>query len=94
MAADWLKDYYGKAFNELTPDVVKEGRNYAIVRLIGSNKNRAFSAIGYVLVKKNGRHGATPHQSLYEGVPSLVEFQGMVDKLNQAEARFTTDRSS
>jgi hypothetical protein len=84
MSAQWLKMYYGKDFDVLNPEVVKEGKKWAIVKL-NRHASRGFSSIGYVLIKKNGTHAASHYHSLHEGVPTKEAMDMMYKRLAEAE---------
>lgn len=78
---DWLQQYYGPDFDLLNPAVVQEGQDWAIVRLQKQGKTPGFSNIGYVLIRKLGRHTLTPHISLHEGVADETHLQKMQQTL-------------
>ncbi len=86
MANDqWLKTYYGKDFDFLNPELVKEGKKWAIVKLT-RQATKGFSSIGFVLIKKNGSHLSSNYQSLHEGPPTKEAFALMEKKLVAADA--------
>lgn len=76
MAEKWLKDYYGKDFNSLSPLLVMDGNVVAVVKLT-RKASRGFNRVGYVLIKKNGRHNASDHIVLHEGVASKEDLETM-----------------
>jgi hypothetical protein len=87
MIPQWLKNYYGNAIDSFNPVVVSEGNRFAIVRIVAeANKKLGHSQLGYVLLKKSGRHMATPHKSLHEGVAGADELLKMQKALEAAEA--------
>lgn len=76
----WLQTYYGTDWSSrLHPTVFRDGQEYAIVRLSDG------AQVGFVLVRKNGRHGVTPQQSLHEGPPSAEDLDRMEKKLRQVD---------
>lgn len=83
---DYLKRYYGEKFKTLNPSVLREGIKYAVVRLFPGEAVPGFPATSYVLILKNGRHGASVEKSLFEGTPTDTDIQRMVRALNFAEA--------
>jgi hypothetical protein len=82
----WLSDYYGASCQYLNPIVVQEGKQWAIVRLMKAAKTPGYSSVGYVLIKKTGRHIATPHFSLHEGVAQEADLQRMQKALQEKDA--------
>jgi hypothetical protein len=85
MPAQWLRTYYGKDFDFLNPEVIKEGKKWAIVKL-NRHASRGFSSIGYVLIKKNGTHAASKYHSLHEGIPTKEAMDMMYKRLAEADA--------
>lgn len=83
---EWLKRYYGSDLETLNPSIVFEGKKFAVVCLKRSSTLRDHSSIGYVLIKKTGRHNASIQQSLSEGVPSAEKMVSMRSALEQAES--------
>ena len=87
MTPKWLKDYYGKNFDSFKPEVFLDGNKFAVVKISGqADKSLGHSNIGYILVNKSGRFGATPHRPLYEGVAGALQLQLM------KQALATTDK--
>lgn len=84
---EWVKSYFGeKKSKELNPSVIEEGKKYAIVRIQDMGQKVGFSKVGFILVKMSGRHGASPHDSLFEGIPTLLDLFDMKNKLEKKEA--------
>jgi hypothetical protein len=83
-APRWLKEYYGKDFEKFQPTVVMEGRTQAVVKLTQS-ASRGYSGLGYVLVKKRGKHNASQHLVLHEGVASKEDLNTMKHVLSQKD---------
>lgn len=84
----WLKKYYGSDFESLKPELIKEGKFKAIVRL--SSKKDAKSlhpSVGYVLVKKNGNHETSPYLVLHEGLASPEDMATMLSVLLQEDEK-------
>lgn len=82
----WLTDYYGSDFDWLNPTVVQEGKTWAIVKLMKpASSGSPHSSIGHVLIRKTGRHIATPHISLHEGIPQVEDLKKMQDRLAKEE---------
>ena len=72
----WLDTYYGKDWMEkLSPRIVMNGRDNAVIKVTSG------TAVGYVLIKKSGHHGVTPHESLHEGTPSDEDLHKMEKRL-------------
>lgn len=78
----WLKTYYSKEWLEKLKPVVylDNGKEHAVVRVMGS------SSTGYALVKKTGKHGATPQKHLHEGVLRSTDVARMVKELEKADS--------
>lgn len=87
-APSWLQEYYGDQFSEYNPELIADTQHLAIVRITNPKKNRAYSLVGYVLIRKIGRNGATPQESLFEGSPTLQDVAKMKARLTAAEAAF------
>lgn len=80
MKFSWLKNYYGEALaTTLNATVIMERDSHAVVRICDKGK------FGYVLVKKYGRHSATPHESLHEGVAGVADMERMKKRLEDVE---------
>jgi hypothetical protein len=85
-APKWLQEYYGPDFDMLQPEVVHQGKTKAIVRLMRATRIKgSFSSVGYVLIHIGGRHVATPHKSLHEGVASAEDLEKMKKVLAKEE---------
>lgn len=83
---NWLKTYYGNDFDFLNPQVIKEGKKWAIVKLT-RQATKGSSSIGYVLIKKNGTHAGSTYFSLHEGNPTTDQLALMEKKLATEEAK-------
>lgn len=84
---EWLKSYYGpEGLKNLSPEVVEEGKKYAIIKLLGAQPPSTYSKVGFVLISKNGRYGASPQEALFEGMPDMNDFFKMKSRLEKAEA--------
>lgn len=81
----WLKDYYGKDFDFLNPEIVKDGKKWALVKL-SRRASKGYSSTGYVLIKKAGTHIASNYQSLHEGPVSQKDMDRMYAALAKEEA--------
>ena len=81
----WLDSYYGKDRKTFDPCVVMEGVKYAVVLIRKSAKGS--SSMGYVLLKKNGKHSVSPQKSLHEGVANRADMDRMIEELKRAEAQ-------
>lgn len=77
----WLKKYYGADFERLTPTVVAESGNMAVVRIVSLRKQ------GYVLIDKTGRHNASPERPLFEGMPNGDDLKRMHAALEAAATK-------
>jgi hypothetical protein len=86
-APKWLSDYFGSEFDTLSPTVVVEGIRVAVVRITNVNLPKEFKAVGYILVKKNGRFDASTHISLHEGIANAFDWEKMVNRFNEEEAK-------
>jgi hypothetical protein len=64
---EWLATYYGKYTPVLNPQVVIDGKKVAVVRLVKNEAPRGFAKVGYVLIRKDGRHHGGMQRSLHEG---------------------------
>lgn len=73
---EWLANYYGEEFYKLNPIVVLDGKAFAVVRIV-LKSGPSSSSLGFVLIKKNGKHGVSEWKSLFEGVPN----QAALDKM-------------
>lgn len=82
----WLKKYYGDDFEKLSPEVVEEGKKFAIVKLTGQ-VGRSFSGVGFVLIKKTDSHNSSKSVSLHEGLPSAADMERMKNELRKAEGK-------
>lgn len=82
----WLKKYYGSDFEKMNPEVVDEGKKFAIVKLT-RQVGRDFSGVGFVLIKKTDSHNASKSISLHEGLPSAADMKRMKDELKKAEGK-------
>lgn len=80
----WLKKYYGDDFEKLSPNIIAEGKGFAIVR-ITKQVPRGHSGVGFVLVNKFGRHNVSETVSLHEGMPGERDMKRMKDALKKAE---------
>lgn len=83
-APSWLKKYYGGDFEELSPEVIHEGKRLALVKL-SRESQFGFSGIGFVLIEKNGNHLAGPHMSMHEGMPTPEKMEEMKKVLEQED---------
>jgi len=77
----WLERYYGSKFEEFSPQVVREGKTKAVVRLAKGGE------LAFVLVHKAGKHSKTPHQALHNGQPSADDLRKMVDRMQEEDER-------
>lgn len=85
--SDWLKAYYGSAYENLKPEVVIDGRKHAVVKITNPDKARRYSSIGYVLVRKTGSHGTNNQKPLHEGIASQYDLERMKMRLQLADLR-------
>lgn len=83
-AVNWLQDYYGEDFKKLNPTVVFEGEYKAVVRLV-KEPIKGYSGVGYVLIKKDGKHNASEWKSLHEGIPTQDVMDAMKLTLQQED---------
>jgi hypothetical protein len=74
---EWLKTYYGKQTETFNPQVVIDGSKYAVVRLTKTEAPRGFSKVGYVLIRKDGRHVGGAQRSLHEGLANQDHLERM-----------------
>lgn len=79
MADEWLKTYYGKHYDVLSPTVYKESANFAVVRITSSGR------MGLVLIKKNGKHNHSKQKSMREGLPTSTDIVSFQEALEAAE---------
>ena len=84
MATDWLKTYYGKDFPLFNPTIVLEGAKFAVVKLIRPTQ-RPYSGMGFVLIKKTGRHNVSVQKSLHEGPINDEDYKRLQATLDKAE---------
>ena len=83
---NWLKSYFGATdLANLNPEIVEEGKRYAIVKIQDMSQKGGFSKIGYILVRKNGKYRVTKHDSLFEGTPSLLDLFQMKNRLIKSD---------
>jgi hypothetical protein len=84
--ADWLRAYYGSEWPSFSPSVVREGKRFAVVRITDtSQKGATFSKVGYILLRKTGKHGQTKERPLHEGVPTRPDLDKMFTILANSE---------
>lgn len=76
---NWLHSYFGERYDTLHPELVIDGRYYAIVRV----KEPGYA--GYILVRKNGKHSVTKHEVLFEGTPTPADFAKMRRRLSEVD---------
>jgi hypothetical protein len=82
----WLKNYYGSMLSTVNPEVIIDGKKVAVVRLQTQNTTTSGSSrIGYVLISKDGKHNATAHVSLHEGVPTQKDMERMRRVFEEAD---------
>jgi hypothetical protein len=74
--AAWLDRYYGKDADSLNPTVIFDGKKLAVVRI-----TNAGGKVGYVLLKKGGKHNNSKHISLHDGVAKPADFVAMRARL-------------
>lgn len=86
-APRWLRNYYGKDFDRLSPSVVEEGDRFAVVKLFNHEVRTSNPKIGYVLIDKRGSFAVSPHQSLFEGIPSQADVDSMKAALSKREGK-------
>ncbi len=85
--SNWLKSYFQPIDRaNLNPEIVEEGKRYAIVKIQDMSQKGGFSKIGYILVKKDGAYRVTKHESLFEGTPSLQDLFQMKNRLIKSES--------
>lgn len=91
MSARWLPRYFGSKYMEqLQPTIVFDGVDMAVVKIRAQDKlSSGLSRNGYILVKKNGSHDASPHKSLFEGTPTRADMDAMKKALSDAEGSST-----
>lgn len=82
----WLKDYFGKDFDLLSPSVVADGDTKAVVKL-SRKAAKGYSGTGYVLVEKSGKHNVTEHIVLHEGLASKEDMDTMKHVLAQKDGK-------
>jgi hypothetical protein len=86
-APKWLKDYYGgKDFGLLGPAVEIDGKTHAVVKL-QRRASRGYASVGYVLIKKRGKHNASDELSLHEGLASKDDMTTMKKVLEQEDGK-------
>jgi hypothetical protein len=72
----WIDKYYGETWKQrLSPKVVFDGKYKAVVRV------SAEGSVGFVLIQKNGLHGVTPQEVLFQGTPDAKAYLGMQARL-------------
>ncbi len=82
----WMKKYFGKDFERLSPQVIEDGESFAVVQ-ITSTMPRGFSGIGFILVRKTGKYGVTPAESLHEGPLNEKARKKLKDALKKQEEK-------
>lgn len=83
----WLKDYYGaRDFGLLGPLVEMEGETYAVVKL-QRRSTRGYASVGYVLIRKRGKHNASEETPLHEGLASKDDLETMKRVLDQEDGK-------
>ena len=75
-ATTWLDRYYGKDISSFSPTVIFDGKNRAVVRI------RSNRTVGYVLIKKSGKHNVTQQIPLHDGAASKADFEAMKRRLD------------
>jgi hypothetical protein len=78
-AITWLDKYYGKAISSFRPTTVFDGDHFAVVRVYSGR------AVGYVLLKKAGKHNQTPAVPLHDGPADKADFAAMKKALDDAD---------
>lgn len=86
-APKWLEDYYGKELSAFKPEIIADGRKFAIVKIQRVSVPKSLSSsLGYVLLRKGGRHaGGAGHRSLHEGVATQADIDRMMAELQKAD---------
>lgn len=83
----WLKEYYGgKDFGLLGPTVEMDGKTMAVVKL-SRRSSRGYASVGYVLIKKRGKHNASSEIPLHEGLASKDDLETMKRVLDQEDGK-------
>lgn len=77
LTPEWLKLYYGKETETFNPQVVIDGKRVAVVKLVKTESPRGFPKVGYVLIRKDGRHQGGMQLSLHEGLATEVDMERM-----------------
>ena len=85
--SDWLRTYYGPAFENLKPEVVIDGQKHAVVKITNPDRARRYSSIGYVLVRKTSSHSMNNQKPLHEGIASHYDMERMKMQLQAADRR-------
>lgn len=80
---DWINDYYGADVRKLKPTVFLEGKRFAVVRLQNEVKSQIF--VGYVLVKKSGKHNVSEEKPLHDGYLTDTALTKMKLELTKAD---------
>lgn len=80
----WLKKFYGKDYETLSPTVVFEGNYFAVVKVCRV-ASLGYKGIGYVLIRKRGAYNVSPYESLFEGLPSQGDLDRMKKRLHEKE---------
>jgi hypothetical protein len=55
-------------------------------RITDTDQKGGYSKVGFILVLKSGRYGVTPHESLFEGMPTVQDFFKMKDRLEKKDS--------
>lgn len=83
----WMLAYFGSDLVRLNVELIEESKRYAIVKLTDSGQKGQYSKVGYILVNKSGKYAITPHESLFEGNPTLVDLFSMKNRLEKKESQ-------
>jgi hypothetical protein len=71
-----LDRYYGKDVETLAPTIIFDGKQWAVVRI-----TNAGGKVGYVLIKKAGKHNNSKSIPLHDGPAKPAEFAAMRARL-------------
>lgn len=84
MQPEWVNEYYGASTRNLKPTVFLDGKKFAVVRVQNEHQNKI--NVGYVLIRKSGKHNVSDEQPLHDGMLTDSTLTKMKLELSKADA--------